>query len=329
MKRVLVTGGAGFIGSHLAATLVREGAIVRVLDDFSSGREENLSAVVADLEVLRGDLRDDALLARAVEGVDVVFHEAAVPSVPRSVAEPVRTHEVNATGTLCVLQAAREAGVRRVVFAASSSAYGDTPVLPKVETMPSTPRSPYALQKVAGEEYCRLYSELYGLETVALRYFNVFGPRQNPDSEYAAVIPKFVTACLEGRQPIIYGDGEQTRDFTYVADVVRANLLAAEAPGAVGAVMNVAGGGRISLNQLLDRIRELCGVGIEASYQPGRAGDVRDSQADVARARELLGFATEVSLEDGLQQTIDYFRKVQAGEASDGSPKRAPGGADR
>ncbi|MAE95710.1 MAG: LPS biosynthesis protein WbpP [Deltaproteobacteria bacterium] len=312
MRRVLVTGGGGFIGSHLAETLVRDGVEVRVLDDFSSGRPENLSGFRDRLELLEGDVRDHELLGRATEGVEVVFHEAAVPSVPRSVAEPLRTNDVNVNGTLGLLEAAREAGVRRLVFAASSSAYGDTPVLPKVETMVPTPLSPYALQKLAGEQYCRLYTDLYGLETVALRYFNVYGPRQNPQSEYAAVIPKFVTACLDGIAPIIYGDGEQTRDFTYVADVVRANLLAASAPGAAGQVINVAGGGRISLNQLLGHIRELCGASAEASYHPARAGDVRDSQADLSRARSVLGFEPTTPIEEGLESTIDHFRKLQS-----------------
>ena len=310
-RRALVTGGAGFIGSHLAERLVAEGFEVRILDDFSSGRPGNLEGFRAAVELIEGDLRDSALLARAVEGIEVVFHEAAVPSVPRSVAEPERTNDVNVTGTLSVLEHARQAGVRRVVFAASSSAYGDTPVLPKVETMPTLPLSPYALQKVTGEQYCKLYTELYGLETVALRYFNVYGPRQNPESEYAAVIPKFVTASLEGRPAQIYGDGEQTRDFTYVADVVQANLLAADAAAAVGQVMNVAGGGRVSLNQLLSHIRELCG-GEEPVYHPARQGDVRDSQADVERARELLGFEVQTPIETGLGHTIDHFRKVHA-----------------
>ncbi len=313
MRRVLVTGGAGFIGSHLAERLLALGCEVRVLDDLSSGRRENLAGFGQGLELIEGDVRDRSLLARAVAGVEVVFHEAAVPSVPRSVAEPERTNDVNVNGTLAVLEQARRAGVRRVVFAASSSAYGDTPVLPKVETMPPMPLSPYALQKIAGEQYCRLYTELYGLETVALRYFNVYGPRQNPDSEYAAVIPKFVTACLDGRPAQIFGDGEQTRDFTYVADVVEANVLAADAEPAVGQVMNVAGGGRISLNQLLRHVRELCGGGVDPVHQPARAGDVRDSQADVARARELLGFEAATSIEAGLGHTMDHFRKVQAG----------------
>ena len=310
--RALVTGGAGFIGSHLAEALAAQGHEVRVLDDFSSGRAANLAGFRDQLDVLEGDLRDGALIARAVEGTEVVFHEAAVPSVPRSVAEPLRTNDVNVNGTLGLLEAAREAGVRRVVFAASSSAYGDTPVLPKVETMPPTPLSPYALQKLAGEQYCKLYHELYGLETVALRYFNVFGPRQNPESEYAAVIPRFVTACLSGKAPTVYGDGEQTRDFTYIADVVQANLCAAAAEGASGRVFNVAGGGRTSLNELLGHIQSLCGASVEAAYLPARAGDVRDSQADTQLAREGLGFRAATSIEEGLAETVAYF---QSGES--------------
>jgi nucleoside-diphosphate-sugar epimerase len=313
VRTALVTGGAGFVGSHLTDRLVEEGWSVRVLDDFSSGREANLGRSAGAIELLRGDLRDEALIGEAVRGVEVVFHQAAVPSVPRSVAEPLRTNEVNVTGTLRLLEAARQAGVRRLVFAASSSAYGDTPELPKVETMPANPRSPYALQKYAGEAYCRLYTSLYGLETVALRYFNVFGPRQDPESAYAAVIPKFVTACLEGRAPRIYGDGEQTRDFTFVSDVAHANLLAASAEGAVGHVINVAGGARTSLNRLLEHVKELTGSRVEAVYEAARAGDVRDSLADLRRAEELLGYRPSVDVKQGLVETIDYFRKSLEG----------------
>jgi len=309
-RTALVTGGAGFIGSHLTDRLVEEGWTVRVLDDFSSGRERNLTRSAARIELLRGDLRDEALLARAVRDVEVVFHQAAVPSVPRSVAEPLRTNAVNVTGTLGLLEAARQAGARRLVFAASSSAYGDTIELPKVETMPASPRSPYALQKYAGEVYCRLYQELYGLETVALRYFNIFGPRQDPASEYAAVIPRFITSCLGEAAPCIYGDGEQTRDFTYVADAVEANLLAADAPRASGAVMNVAGGRRVSLNELLGTILELTEADVQAIYEAERPGDVRDSLADLGRARELLGYAPQVDLRTGLSRTIESVRKL-------------------
>ncbi len=300
----LVTGGAGFIGSHLADALLAAGFSVRVLDDFSSGRDQNLSQAIGKLELIRGDLADPATTTRACVGVDVVFHEGAIPSVPRSVAEPVRTNRANVDGTLNVLECARQAGVRRVVCAASSSAYGDTEELPKIETMPPNPRSPYALQKYAGEVYCQLYHELYGLETVALRYFNVFGPRQDPKSEYAAVVPRFATACLRGEPATINGDGEQSRDFTFVADTVRANLLAADAPGAVGNVINVAGGRRISLNELLAVLQQITGSKVPAIHGPNRVGDVRHSLADLGRARTLLGFEPQVSLADGLRHTV-------------------------
>ena len=309
-RSALVTGGAGFIGSHLVDGLLAQGWRVRVLDDFSSGREANLAHLNGHAEVVRGDLRDGALLAHVLGGVEVVFHQGAVPSVPRSVAEPERTNDVNVTGTLSVLETSRKVGVRRVVFASSSSAYGDTPVLPKVETMPPCPLSPYALQKYAGERYCQLFHRLYGLETVALRYFNVYGPRQNPKSEYAAVIPRFATACLSGEAPVVYGDGEQTRDFTYVGDAVAANLLAADAPRAPGEVMNIAGGRRVSLNQLLGEIRTLTKARVAARYEPGRAGDVRDSLADLSRARELLGFEPRVDLRTGLAKTIEHLEQT-------------------
>jgi nucleoside-diphosphate-sugar epimerase len=315
-RAALVTGGAGFIGSHLVDALVAAGWRTRVLDDFSSGREENLVASGAAVELVRGSLCDSEILAHALRGIEVVFHQGAVPSVPRSIAEPLLTHEVNASGTLRVLEAARHAGVRRVVYAASSSAYGDAAVLPKVETLPADPRSPYALQKWAGETYCRLYTELYGLETVALRYFNVFGPRQNPESEYAAVVPRFVVACLRGEPPVVYGDGEQTRDFTFVEDAVRANLLAAEAAGAAGQVVNVAGGRRVSLNQLLGEIGDVCGVSLRARYEPPRAGDVRDSLADLGRAGSLLGYEPRTTLREGLIRTIESLRKSGEGRTA-------------
>jgi UDP-glucose 4-epimerase len=311
-RRALVTGGAGFIGGHLSEKLVAEGWRVCVLDDFSSGRAANLAAILDRIELVRGDIRDAATVAKAVDGVEVVFHQAAVPSVPRSVAEPLRTNSVNVDGTLLVLESARRAGVRRVVYAASSSAYGNTPTLPKVETMPAQPRSPYALQKYAGEVYCRLYTELYGLETVALRYFNVYGPRQDPKSEYAAVIPRFATACFAGVPPRIYGDGEQTRDFTCVIDAVRANLLAADAPRASGSVCNVAAGARTSLNQLLAEILRQTGAQVEAIHDPARDGDVRDSLASLERSRELMCYEPSVDLRDGLRLTLAHFAKLRA-----------------
>jgi UDP-glucose 4-epimerase len=282
---------------------------VRLLDDFSSGREANLAHLDGSAELLRGDLRERALLERALRGVEVVFHQAAVPSVPRSVAEPERTHSVNVTGTLGLLEASRAAGVRRVVFASSSSAYGDTPVLPKVETLPPCPLSPYALQKYAAERYCQLYHRLYGLETVALRYFNVYGPRQDPESEYAAVIPRFARACLADAPAVVFGDGEQTRDFTFVDDAVAANLLAADAPRAAGEVVNVAGGRRVSLNALLAELRALTGARTPPRHEPARPGDVRDSLADLGRARELLGFVPRVDLPIGLARTLEFLKQ--------------------
>jgi UDP-glucose 4-epimerase len=311
-RLALVTGGAGFIGSHLADALLAAGWAVRVLDDFSSGREENLRHLQDRIEVVRGDFAEPDVVARSVRDVEVVFHQGAVPSVPRSVAEPVRTNRANVVGTLGVLEAARQAGVRRVVYAASSSAYGDTEVLPKVESMPPNPRSPYALQKYAGEVYCRLYHELYGLETVALRYFNVFGPRQDPKSEYAAVVPRFATACLRREPAQIHGDGEQSRDFTFVADTVRANLLAAEAKDAPGHVINVAGGRRISLNELYATLQRITGSTVPATHGPPRAGDVKHSLADLSRARTLLGFEPRVSLEDGLRRTLESLEQGRA-----------------
>ncbi len=307
-RRALVTGGAGFIGSHLVDGLLAAGWSVRVLDDFSSGRESNLAHALGRIELIRGDLADAATTARAVEGVEVVFHEGAVPSVPRSVEEPIRTNRANVDGTLQVLECARRAGVRRVVFAASSSAYGDSEELPKIETMPPNPRSPYALQKYASEVYCRLYHELYDLETVALRYFNVFGPRQDPKSEYAAVVPRFATACLRGEAARINGDGETSRDFTFVADTVRANLLAADAPKAPGHVVNVAGGRRITLNELLATLQKITGTSVPPVHGPARVGDVRHSLADMGRARSLLGFEPEIPLEEGLQRTVASLR---------------------
>lgn len=309
-RKALVTGGAGFIGGHIVEALLREGWEPRVLDDFSSGREANLAGSRGQVEILRGDIRDEALLASALRGVEVVFHEAAVASVPRSVAEPLRTNSINLDGTLQVLELSRRAGVRRVVFAASSAAYGDGLELPKQETLPPRPLSPYALQKLCGELYCHQYTALFGLETVALRYFNVFGPRQDPESEYAAVIPRFISRAIRGERPVIYGDGGQTRDFVYVGDAARANLLAADAERAPGAVINVAGGRRISLNELWRQIRQATLCDLDPVYQAGRAGDVRDSLADVSRARELLGFEAGVDLASGLRLSVEYFAKL-------------------
>jgi len=311
--KVLVTGGGGFIGSHIVARLLSLGHGVRVLDDFSTGRRENLTEVKDRIEIIEGDLRDLDTVRRAVAGTTWVFHQAALPSVARSVEDPLLTDAVNVQGTLHVLLAARDARVRRVIYAASSSAYGDTQTLPKVETMPASPLSPYALQKYAGEEYCRMFTRLYGLETVALRYFNVFGPRQDPASTYAAVIPKFIGMLVRGEPPTVHGDGEQSRDFTYIDNVVDANLLAAESATAPGEVINVACGERITLNRLLDRIRVILGISTKAVHGPPRPGDVLHSLADIGKAEKLLGYKPRVSLDEGLRRTIDFFQP--AGQA--------------
>jgi len=303
----LVTGGAGFIGSHLAEELVRRGHPVRVADNFSTGKRGNL-AHVPGVEILEGDLADPAVAARAVAGCEVVLHQAAIPSVPRSVRDPVTSNRANIDATLNVLVAARDAGVRRLVFAGSSSVYGDTPTLPKREDMPPRPLSPYALQKLAGEEYGRLFTRLYGFETVTTRYFNVFGPRQDPGSPYSGVISLFAKALLAGERPTVHGDGGQTRDFTYVANVVDGVLRAAVAPAASGRVINVATGGRVSLLQLFAALKDLAGANVEPVFGPPREGDVRDSQADISLAKELLGYAPIVGFEEGLKRTVAWFR---------------------
>jgi nucleoside-diphosphate-sugar epimerase len=305
--KALVTGGGGFIGSHLVRRLLSEGHEVRVLDDFSTGRRENLEACREAIELHEADVRDLDAVRRAVKGVARIYHQAALPSVVRSVEDPLTTNGVNVQGTLHLLIAARDAGVGRVVYAASSSAYGETPTLPKIETMPPSPLSPYALQKYVAEQYCTLFTRLYGLETVVLRYFNVFGPRQDPTSHYSAVIPKFITSLGGGEAPTVYGDGEQSRDFTYVDNVVDANLLAAEVPGAVGEVINVACGRRMTLNQLLEELRAIMGVSSAAVYAPPRPGDVRHSLADIGKARRILGFEPAVDIREGLRRTVAFF----------------------
>jgi nucleoside-diphosphate-sugar epimerase len=307
----LVTGGAGFIGSHLVEELLRRGEQVRVVDNLVTGKRANL-AHLRGVEFLEGDLADLSVAHRAVKGIEVVLHQAAIPSVPRSVEDPVTSNRANVDGSLNLLVAARDAGVRRVVYAGSSSAYGDTPVLPKVESMPTAPLSPYALQKLVAEEYCRMFTRLYGLETVTTRYFNVFGPRQDPSSPYSGVISLFVSALCAGRAPTIHGDGEQTRDFTYVANVVDGVLKASTAPGVSGEVINIATGGRISLNQLFRTIRDLVGASVEPVYAEPRRGDVRDSRADVEKARRLLGYDPTVSFDDGLRKTVEWYRSTQA-----------------
>jgi UDP-glucose 4-epimerase len=309
-RAALVTGGAGFIGSHLVEGLRAAGWSVRVLDDFSTGRAANLAAVSDRAELVRGDVRDSEVVAKAVRDVDVVFHLAAIPSVPRSVADPLSTHSVHVDGTLRVLEASRRCGVRRVVYASSSAVYGDAPGLPKAESMAPAPRSPYALHKQIGEELCRLYTQLYGLETVALRYFNVYGPRQDPRSEYSAVIPRFIGACLNGEPADVCGDGSQTRDFVMVRDVVRANLLAAGAPAAAGSVCNVAAGIRTSVKTLLELIQQATGTAHPPRYVPPRDGDLRDSLASLERAGELIGYRPAVDLREGLRLTVESFGRT-------------------
>ena len=307
MATYLVTGGAGFIGSHLAEELVHRGERVRVVDNLSTGKRQNV-AHLTSVEFFEGELADLDVARRAVEGVDYVLHQAAIPSVPRSVEDPITSNRANIDATLNVLVAARDARVTRLVYAGSSSAYGDTPTLPKIETMATAPLSPYALQKLVGEEYCQMFTRLYGLETVTTRYFNVFGPRQDPSSPYSGVISLFISALCEERQPTIYGDGEHTRDFTYVANVVDGVLRACTAPRASGEVINVATGGRISLNTLFTTIRDLVAASVEPIYAPPRSGDVKDSQADISKARQVLGYEPSVSFEEGLARTVAWYR---------------------
>ncbi len=311
----LVTGGAGFIGSNLASALLEAGKTVRVFDNFLTGKRENLAGMAERhgpaFELIEGDLRELAACRRAVEGAEFVLHQGALPSVPRSVADPVLTSEINVGGTVNLLVAARDAGVRRVVFAASSSAYGDTPELPKRESMTPNPKSPYAAQKLAGEHFMRIFFEVYGLETVALRYFNVFGPRQDPRSAYAAVIPRFITSVLAGQVPTVYGDGGQTRDFTFIDNVVGANVAACDAPNAAcGKVFNIACGERISLLDILEIVYGLAGKRVKPRFEPARPGDVRDSLADISRAREMLGYDPKVAFAQGLARTFDFFRRT-------------------
>lgn len=307
MPTYLVTGGAGFIGSHIVDRLLARGDTVRVADDFSSGRRENLQAHAA-LEVVEGDVANLDVARRAVDGCAYVIHQAAIPSVPRSVKDPVRSHRANVDGTLNMLVASRDAGVKRLVFAGSSSVYGDAPVLPKREDMRPSPLSPYALQKLIGEQYCQMFTRLYGLETVTTRYFNVYGPRQQPGSPYSGVISLFIEALIQGRPPLIHGDGRQTRDFTYVADVVTGVLTCCEAPGVAGEVINLAPGGRVSLLELARTLQIILGSEVQPTFGPPREGDVRDSQADIQKARKLLGFEPTIALDEGLRRTVAWFR---------------------
>ncbi|MEW6349239.1 MAG: SDR family oxidoreductase [Thermodesulfobacteriota bacterium] len=329
IRRVLVTGGAGFIGSHLVEGLLERGYMVRVLDNFSTGKRENLAecfdrASTSDgrFQLIEGDIRDAAIVRRAGEGMDAIFHQAALGSVPRSVEDPMTTQQVNADGTLNVLLAAREHGLRRVVYASSSSVYGDTDALPKKEGAEGEVRSPYALTKKSNEEYGRLFHELYGLETVGLRYFNVYGPRQDPNSQYAAVIPLFVRALLAGKRPVIFGNGTQSRDFTFVKDVVDANLKALDAPAtACGKAYNVGYGAQYSLLDLLEVLQNLLGTSIEPTFDPPRPGDVMHSRADVTLVREMLGFRAVFTLQDGLSSAVAWYREnLQEGKTSTGRP---------
>ncbi|WP_394832698.1 SDR family oxidoreductase [Pendulispora rubella] len=312
MPTYLVTGGAGFIGSSIAEALLTRGETVRILDDFSSGRRANVESLSGKVEVIEGSILDADVVARCMRGVDVVFHEAAIPSVTRSVENPQRSVLANVQGTTVVLDVARHERVKRLIYAASSSAYGNTKTLPKVETMPSVPLSPYAVAKFTGEQLLRVFAGLYGIETLSLRYFNVFGPRQDRKSQYAAVIPNFISAALSGERPIIYGDGEQTRDFCFIDNVVQANLRAADSHSALtGQVVNIACGERTSLNALVRYVAEEVGTRLEAEYRPDRAGDVRDSLADISAARALIGYEPQVDVREGLRRTIAAFRTTK------------------
>ena len=305
----MVTGGAGFVGSHIAAGLLAAGARVRILDDLSTGHRENIDEIGGDIDFINGSVADEQLLAKALENVELIFHEAAIPSVPRSVEAPRQTHVASVDGTFSLLLAARDAGVKRVVYAASSSAYGDQPTLPKSEQMAPDPLSPYAVAKLVGEYYGKVFTRVYGLETVSLRYFNVFGPRQDPGSQYSGVVSRFISCLTTNERPVIFGDGEQSRDFTYIDNVVAANLSAASAANAPGKVINVANGKRVTLNELLDELKQLTGkTDVTAEYRDPRVGDVKHSLADISMAREILGYESKVDLREGLQRTLDWWK---------------------
>ena len=306
---VVVTGGAGCIGSHIASALTASSARVRILDDLSTGHRENLDEIGGDFDFVEGSVADEKLVSKVLENAELIFHEAAIPSVPRSVEEPRQTHVASVDGTFSLLLAARDRGVKRVVYAASSSAYGDQPKLPKTEHMPPDPLSPYAVAKLVGEYYCQVFTRVYNLETVSLRYFNVFGPRQDPTSQYSGVVSRFISALFGNEQPVIFGDGEQSRDFTYIDNVVAANLSAASAKDAAGKVINIANGERVTLNQLLSVLKELTGkTEVTAEYADARVGDVRHSLADISRARKLLNYESKVDLREGLKRTIDWWK---------------------
>ncbi|HEX4915186.1 MAG TPA: SDR family oxidoreductase [Vicinamibacterales bacterium] len=309
MANYLVTGGAGFIGSHISEELIKRGHRVRVVDSLVTGYQRNLRDGV---EFMKGDLAEREVARAAVDGMDYVIHQAAIPSVPRSVDKPEESHRANVDSTMQILLASRDAGIKRVVFAGSSSVYGDQPVLPKTETMPTNPLSPYALQKLMAEMYLQMFTRLYGLETVTTRYFNVFGPRQDPGSPYSGVISLFIKALSDGTTPVIYGDGEQTRDFTYVANVVDGVLRAAETPGVGGHVFNVATNSRVSLNELLETLKKIFGSSVQPIYKEARQGDVRDSQADISKAEQLLGYKPTVGLEEGLRKTVEWYKQTNS-----------------
>ena len=322
--RYVVTGGAGFIGSNTVEELVRRGHSVVVLDDLSGGKEENLADCRNKITLIKGSITDIEAVRKAMHEAEYVLHLAARTSVPRSVKDPIETNRVNIDGTLNVLVAARDAKVKRIVFAASSSAYGETPTLPKVETMEPEPISPYGVTKYVGELYAQNFGRCYGLENVSLRYFNIFGPRQDPSSPYSGVLAKFCTAFLEDAPPVIFGDGEQTRDFTYVDNAVQANLLACEAPNVSGKVFNIGVGGRFSLNQTVELLNKISGKQLDAKYEPPRDGDIRDSQADIKRAREFLGYDPQVSFEEGLRRTFEWYQMTRD-RAQAQEPTTAPG----
>jgi len=312
MAKVLVTGGGGFIGSNLTEALLKQDHQVRVLDNFSTGKKENLAfdPSCPTLEIIEGDIRDLSVCQKAMKGIEYVFHQAALPSVQRSVEDPLTSNSVNVEGTLNVLLSARDAGVKRLIYESSSSVYGDTPTLPKHEEMPPNPLSPYALQKYIGENYCRLFFQLFGLETVSLRYFNIFGPKQDPTSIYSAVIPKFIDALREGRSPIIFGDGEQSRDFTYIDNVVQANLLAMSAVRLNGEAINIACGKRTSLNQLLSFLKEIVGSKVSPIYEEPRKGDIRHSLAEIRKGKQILTYEPKVDIKAGLKKTVEYFQQL-------------------
>ena len=311
MTRYLVTGGAGFIGSNIVRELIKQGKQVRVLDNFNTGKRKNIHELQGDMEIIVGDFTDDKTVAKAVKDIDIIIHQGAIPSVPKSIQDPIQTNQANITGTLKLLHAAARDNVKRFVYASSSSAYGFNETLPKQENMCGNPMSPYAVSKYTGEHYCKVFHDIFGLETISLRYFNVFGPRQSPHSKYAAVIPAFIEAILNDQSPIIYGDGTQSRDFTYVEDVVSANLLATEAPKLQGEVINVGTGSQIVLNDLVDNINVLLGKNISAKHIAARQGDVKHSLADIRLANELIGYHPSTSFHDGLKHTINWLKKQQ------------------